>query len=342
MKKKQKIGSLVIIFIFIYAVFTAKKVDNDKHFEKLIDRFKIFDEDSNQVVIATVACSLKQFELVVTLVKSAILLSMKDGQHPLKFVIVTEKALYTSFVNRLTEFQKLHKISFVLRKVSFPINANENWKHLGSSQVCASQKLFLPSLLHELDSVLYVSPESIFLSPPHDTFKLLSNFKKSQLVGLAKEESGSVYNREKGHPFYGTNGANSGVMLMNLKKMRKKSWEKSMKELYNEFVSKATYGDQDLINIYLSTRPNEAYELPCENNFRTEHCEKSTECLAPEGIKIFHGNRDALFGAKDIIFRDLHGILEKVKQSSFFASIKLIFSLFSTYSATILVLSFVK
>lgn len=45
------------------------------------------------------------------------------------------------------------------------------------------------------------------------------------------------YNRFARHPFYGELGINSGVMLMNLTRMRSKEirWEEEILEIYNEY-----------------------------------------------------------------------------------------------------------
>lgn len=321
MKKNQRIIVLAVIFIFLYLILRGGNYDEIKAqklqkardaVEKLSERFKAKRVNPNRVVIATVACSLKQFELVVTLVKSAVLFSTNDIQHQLEVVIVTERELFTSFAHRFNEIKKFRKFSFTLREVKFPKTNHDSWKNLQQTEVCLAQKIFLPSLLSDYDTLIYLNPDSIFLSPPHETFKLLRHFKKTQIIGVAGEESGSVYDEKKGHPYYGTNGVNSGVMLMDLKKMREINWEKEIQQIYVEYRSKIPYGDQDLMNIYFNSRPNEVYDLPCDYNYRTEHCDPSTACIAPEGIKIFQANRDAFFGSKNVIFRVLHGIIEKV------------------------------
>lgn len=327
MRKIKKIVVLRIIFIAIfliplYLLSSTKNLDEIKNqkfqkardvVQRIGDRLRAKHDDLNQVVIASVACSLKQFELVVTLVKSAVLLSSTDTQHRLNFVIVTKKELFTSFTQRFNEIQKFRTFSFILREINFPRIDHDKWMKLGVTEICMAQKIFFPSLLSDFDTLLYLNPESIFLSPPHETFKLLRHFKRTQIAGLAAEEKGSVYDSKKGHPFYGANGINSGVMLMNLKKMRENNWQKEMQQILAEYHSKALYGDQDLINIYFNSRPNEVYDLPCDYNFRTDQCDKSSACATPEGIKIFQANRDVFFGSKNVIFRHIHGIVEKVK-----------------------------
>lgn len=54
---------------------------------------------------------------------------------------------------------------------------------------------------------------------------------------------------------YGVTGINSGVMLMNLTRMRSFKWEEYILPLYKEYKLKITFGDQDLINILFYYHP---------------------------------------------------------------------------------------
>lgn len=50
-------------------------------------------------------------------------------------------------------------------------------------------------------------------------------------------------------------GVNSGVMLMNLTRMRQFGWEEYLAPIYKEFKLKITWGDQDIINIIFHYHP---------------------------------------------------------------------------------------
>ncbi len=118
--------------------------------------------------------------------------------------------------------------------------------------------LSFQSLLSHIDSVLYVDTDTLFLSPVSDIWHFFSEFNSTQIAGLSPEhEDRNVgwYNRFAKHPFYGPMGLNSGVMLMNLTRMRKFKWEEYILPLYKEFKLKITWGDQDLINILFYYHP---------------------------------------------------------------------------------------
>ena len=50
-------------------------------------------------------------------------------------------------------------------------------------------------------------------------------------------------------------GVNSGVMLMNLTRMREVNFVDKMMAYYKEYHLRITWGDQDLVNIYFHFSP---------------------------------------------------------------------------------------
>lgn len=78
-------------------------------------------------------------------------------------------------------------------------------------------------ILKDVDSLLYVDTDVLFLRPVDDIWKLLRQFNATQLAAMAPEhEIPKIgwYSRFARHPFYGSAGVNSGVMLMNLTRIR--------------------------------------------------------------------------------------------------------------------------
>ena len=60
-------------------------------------------------------------------------------------------------------------------------------------------------------------------------------------------------------------------MLMNLTRMRNFGWEKYVIPIYQEYKTKITWGDQDIINIVFHFHPDKLYVYPCNYNFRPDH-----------------------------------------------------------------------
>lgn len=78
-------------------------------------------------------------------------------------------------------------------------------------------------ILKDIDSIVYVDSDILFLQPVDRLWAFLSQFNSSQLAAMAPEHEEpriAWYNRFARHPFYGRTGINSGVMLMNLTRMR--------------------------------------------------------------------------------------------------------------------------
>ena len=63
------------------------------------------------------------------------------------------------------------------------------------------------------------------------------------------------YHRFARHPFYGELGLNSGVMLMDLKKLRELNFTQTIIAIYKEHKFNIAWGDQDLLNIYFNKHP---------------------------------------------------------------------------------------
>lgn len=55
--------------------------------------------------------------------------------------------------------------------------------------------------------------------------------------------------------YFVRSGVNSGVMLMNLTRMRKFKWVDYVVPIYKEYKLKITWGDQDIINIIFHYHP---------------------------------------------------------------------------------------
>lgn len=83
-------------------------------------------------------------------------------------------------------------------------------------------------ILKDVDSLLYVDTDIIFLQAVEEIWALLSRFNSSHLAAMAPEHEEpriGWYNRFARHPYYGKTGINSGVMLMNLTRIRGKLFQ---------------------------------------------------------------------------------------------------------------------
>ena len=112
--------------------------------------------------------------------------------------------------------------------------------------------------MKNVDSVVYVDTDVLMLRPAEDLWNFFKQFNSTQLAALAPE--GEVpatgwYNRFARHPYYGRLGLNSGVMLMNLTRMRNAGWNNDIYPIYKQYRYDITWGDQDILNILFHFKP---------------------------------------------------------------------------------------
>lgn len=111
---------------------------------------------------------------------------------------------------------------------------------------------YLQSILPHIDSVLYVDNDVLFLSPPEEVWDFFKVMNSSQMAAMSPEHedyAAGWYNRFAKHPFVKPLGVNSGVMLMNLTRMRKFDWESYLQPVLEQYKLEIVWGDQDIINI---------------------------------------------------------------------------------------------
>ncbi|XP_054632895.1 glucoside xylosyltransferase 1-like isoform X1 [Dunckerocampus dactyliophorus] len=280
------------------------------------------DESSH---LAVVACG-PRLEETLTMLKSAVMFSKK----PVKFYIFAEDQLHHSFRDALHSWPGyVHtRFNFTIYPITFPTENENEWKKL--FKPCASQRLFLPLILKEVDSLLYVDTDVLFLQPVEDIWALLAQFNASQLAAMAPEHEEpriGWYNRFARHPYYGQTGVNSGVMLMNMTRLRETffkndmtsialKWSEMLMPLLHKYKLNITWGDQDLLNIIFHHNPESLYVFPCQWNYRPDHCVYGSNCqqAEEEGVFILHGNRGVYHNEKQPAFR---AVYEAIKQFSF-------------------------
>ncbi|XP_035402407.1 glucoside xylosyltransferase 2 isoform X2 [Cygnus atratus] len=270
--------------------------------------------------LAVVACGDRLEETLIML-KSAVLFSNRR----LCFHIFSEDSLKPEFEKKLQEWPSSYakKFEYNIYPITFSVGNAQEWKKL--FKPCAAQRLFLPVILKDVDSLLYVDTDVLFLRPIDDIWHILKEFNSTQLAAMAPEhEIPKIgwYSRFARHPYYGTTGVNSGVMLMNLTRIRNTqfknsmipsglTWEEMLYPLYQKYKNYITWGDQDLLNIIFYFNPECLYVFPCQWNYRPDHCMYGSNCKGAEeeGVSILHGNRGVYHDDKQPTFKALYEVI---------------------------------
>ncbi len=117
----------------------------------------------------------------------------------------------------------------------------------------------LQMILKEVDSVLYVDTDVLFLQPVELIWDMLTHFNSTQLVAMAPEHEEpriAWYSRFSRHPYYGKTGINSGAMLMNLTRMRMTQFKVRLKGQTLKFLplceSWCTWTERFVLNLDLA------------------------------------------------------------------------------------------
>ncbi|XP_048825838.1 glucoside xylosyltransferase 1-like isoform X2 [Brienomyrus brachyistius] len=304
-----------------------KSGPSDRHW---FNRYILRDEKPSQaggpgqepVHLAVVACG-QRLDETLTMLKSAVAL----GRQPLCFHIFAEDELHSGFRAALEAWPApgRSRYNYTLYPITFPADNAAEWKKL--FKPCASQRLFLPIILKDVDSLLYVDTDILFLRPVEDLWSLLARFNSSQLAAMAPEHEEpriAWYSRFARHPYYGKTGLNSGVMLMNMTRIREKHFKNDMTSvalrwndllipLLQKYKLNITWGDQDLLNIIFHHNPESLFLVPCQWNYRPDHCIYGSNCIPAEqeGVFILHGNRGVYHDEKQPSFRAVYQAFQR-------------------------------
>ncbi|CAN8007750.1 unnamed protein product [Ixodes pacificus] len=185
----------------------------------------------------------------------------------------------------------LERVDYELRLIRIP-------KRPDIFKRCDYQRMFLPSVLPKEDAVLYVDSDIMFLHPVEDLWKYFGEMNDQQLtfmVSDVEDPSLSLYfHRQRKMPRYGRYGLNSGVMLMNLTRMREFGLEARLVGLADEYRNDLEYRDQDLFNIVLHDHPDRVFVGPCRWNFIHGVCWSKLACQ-DEIPAIVHGTENTFF-----------------------------------------------
>jgi UDP-xylose:glucoside alpha-1,3-xylosyltransferase len=183
-------------------------------------------------------------------------------------------------------------LCYAIYQATFP---SKNWTNL--FRPCASQRLFLPYALPHLNKIIYVDVDSVFLRPVFEIWNEFIKFSDEHIGGLAGEveeayQGGYAKYKHFKRPLYPRPaGLNSGVLFMDLEKMRQIPWLKLLSDALSTYKAYIKLGDQDLLNIFFYLRNTTYYRLPCSFNYRTDNCPFNCSEASQNGVAILHANR---------------------------------------------------
>eukprot|EP01134_Creolimax_fragrantissima_P008433 CFRG8433T1 len=254
------------------------------------------------VHVALVICGDTAYEHATTLIKSILYTTV----HPLIHFHIhyndDNRIKMKNFLQSTYHAQNHLGLQFTM----YEIVEHSYWTNV--FKPCASQRLFLQNSMPDLEKVIYFDIDIVVLLDIVNVWAEFKKFKPETLQALTvehirgKHDSFGWYNRHARHPWYGDKGdnealgLNSGVILMDLNKMRQVRHQEEIVKLSEKWSKAVVWGDQCYLNIYYAKYPERVQILPCNYNFRLDFCQYGwlvCDEVRTMGIAIIHGNRGA-------------------------------------------------
>lgn len=176
------------------------------------------------------------------------------------------------------------------------------YEHLGPKgintkqrRLCGTMKLFLAALLPNKNRILYVDNDILFLDAPSSLWNYFYQMNDSQLLAMAHE----YRHCQATMAHYPTAKINSGVILMDLAKMRENKFHSMASRTYELMRHYYITSDQGIFDIILGHFPEKMLSLPKQFNWIRGMCPDLTrqEIESMPLISIIHGSSGS-FGQK--------------------------------------------
>nr|XP_022918705.1 LARGE xylosyl- and glucuronyltransferase 2-like [Onthophagus taurus] len=211
--------------------------------------------------------------------------------NPLHFHILVNKLSEKVLLN-LFETWDVPQVSVTFYDISNLVEEVKWVPNNHYSGIYGLLKLLFHKIISEhIPQLIVLDMDLTFNGDIIDLWNIFKNFNSSQMIGLVDNQS-DYYLSKSRWPAIGR-GFNTGVILYDLEKLRKRNWD----ELWN-IVAKHTaikYGetslaDQDIMNAILKEYPELLYQVPCYWNTQLSVNTQSANCYNNHRIKIIHWN----------------------------------------------------
>uniref|UniRef100_A0A915IQH9 Uncharacterized protein n=1 Tax=Romanomermis culicivorax TaxID=13658 RepID=A0A915IQH9_ROMCU len=167
-------------------------------------------------------------------------------------------------------------------------------------------KLLLPEILPlTLHRIIVLDNDLLFNADVLDLWSLFTEFNDDQVLGLVENLSpwylGLLPMKYSPWPAV-KRGFNTGVILMDLRKLRSLEWSKTWPTVCNSTLSShgpLGLADQDVFNAWIKNKPSSVYTVHCKWNFQIGKSFSYEYCkLRANKVKIIHFN--SVFKSGDI------------------------------------------
>ncbi|XP_013191389.2 xylosyl- and glucuronyltransferase LARGE1 isoform X2 [Amyelois transitella] len=262
-----------------------------------------------ETVHLSLICMGKCMQLVTPMLKSL----LHHRQNPIHFHIIvdgsTEHIIKEFF--RTWDLPDVKYTCYNAQKFLPQVSWIPNTHYSG---VYGLTKLLFPEILpNSLERVIVLDSDLTFLCDIAELWTLFRNMAKAQIIGLVENES-DWYLTPNRWPAIGQ-GFNTGVMLLDLKKIRediawKDLWQNAV---YSNLrvVKETQLADQDVLNAVIKNNPDIVYRISCQYNVQMSTRSLAKKCHGEDvtKVKIIHWNSPSKYNIRltdSLFFKNIY------------------------------------
>ncbi|XP_047027691.1 xylosyl- and glucuronyltransferase LARGE2s-like [Helicoverpa zea] len=263
-----------------------------------------------ETVHIALVCMGKCTRQITPMIKSL----MHHRQNPIHFHFVVDSRSHVT-INKLFDTWDLPDVKYSCYNAEEYLTQVQWVPNSHYSGVYALVKLLFPDILPDtLSQAIVLDSDLTFLCDVAELWALFRNMTDEQFIGLVENESSWYLNKAKRWPALGR-GYNTGVMLLDLKKIRTTTdWTRLWHDAVRDNIGRlkqTTLADQDVINAIIKSQPRFVYNMSCQYNVQMSTQTLAKNCYGEDSnnVKVIHWNsplkhniniRDASY------FRDIH------------------------------------
>ncbi|XP_041969668.1 LARGE xylosyl- and glucuronyltransferase 2-like [Aricia agestis] len=243
-----------------------------------------------ETVHVSLVCMGKCMRLITPMLKSI----LHHRQNPIHFhFIVDAPSQHT--INKLFDTWDLPDVKYTCYDAQRSLSEVRWIPNSHYSGVYGLVKLLFPKILPpSLSQVIVLDSDLTFLCDIAELWHLFRNMSSEQYLGLVENMSNWYYSTGR-WPALGR-GYNTGVMLLDLNKMRSKvDWRTLWYETVEDnlrTLKQTSLADQDVINAIIKNNPQIVYNMSCQYNVQMSTLTLAKNCYGEDvkNVKIVHWN----------------------------------------------------
>ncbi|ODM87297.1 Glucoside xylosyltransferase 1 [Orchesella cincta] len=269
------------------------------------------------IVIGLVSCDrigeYKSAFLATTMIKSVLVSAEIYGVSQVEFHIFIEADTSGYFMSRLQDFgyakkdrkNRVHvRVNFHPILDAIPENFQKEFLYSRKNAHWRGgfARLLYATNLPAVDSIIHLDTDIIITGDITQLWSFLGKMDDGHMLAVAPAAEPDEKFFDKLYQYHFADiphvkpwGLNTGVLVMNLTRMRRDGWEKIVFDTYDYYSKRFDLRNSDgrIMNIILANHRDIFIFLTCQFNYEYIHCDNGQNCKHaledPNGIQLVHG-----------------------------------------------------